>query len=141
MFSKGTDPKAQVMGYSHSHLDPKDACIESLASYPTDGEIALAVGEAWDKAVTLLGLLGIQVDDISTPPTTSATDVPSPASNPDESDSGKHSDEETEAVTLQHMINIQQTPGWKAVDSEIQDEMYMLMCAAIALEIEERRLL
>ena len=141
LFSKGTDPKAQAMGYSHSHLDPEDTCIESLASYPTDGEIALAVGEAWDEAVTLLGLLGIQADDISTPPTTSATDVPSPASNPDESDSGKHSDEETEAVTLQHMINVQQTPGWKAVDSEIQDEMHMLTCAAIALEIEERRLL
>ena len=39
LFSKGTDPKAQAMGYSHSHLDPEDTCIESLASYPTDGEI------------------------------------------------------------------------------------------------------
>ena len=139
LFSKGTDPKAQAMGYSHSHLDPKDAYIKSLTSYPTDGEIALTVGKAWDEAVTLLGLLGIQADDISAPPATSATDMPSPASNPDGSDSGEHPDKETEAVALQYLINIQQNPGWKAVDSEIQDEMHTLTCAAIALEIEERR--
>ena len=101
--------------------------------------IVLAVGEAWDEAVTLLGLLGIQVDDISAPPATSTTDVPFPASNPNGSDSGEHSDKETEAVALQYLINIQQNPGWKAVDSEIQDEMHTLTCAAIALEIEERR--
>ena len=139
LFSKGTDPKAQAMGYSHSHLDPEGACIESLASYPTDGEIALAVGEAWDEAINLWGLLGIQADDISTPSATSATDMPPPASNPDESDSGEHPDEETEAVALQSLINVQRTPDWESVDPKIQDKMHTLTCAAIALEIEERR--
>jgi hypothetical protein len=139
LFSKGTDPKAQAMGYSHSHLDPEDARIESLATYPTDGEIALAVGEAWDEAVTLLGLLGIQADDIPTSPTNSATDTSSPAPNPDEPDSVEHPDEETEAGALQNLISVQQTPGWRAVDSETQDQMDTLTCAAIALEIEERR--
>jgi hypothetical protein len=80
LFSKGTDPKAQAMGYSHPYLDPKNTRIESLATFPTDSEIALVVGEAWDEAVTLLGLLGIQVDNISTPPTTKSPDV-SPCQN------------------------------------------------------------
>jgi hypothetical protein len=70
-FSKGTDPRAQAMGYSHSYLDPENASIESLASYPTNGEIALTAGEAWEEAVALLGLLGIQADDLSSSPTRS----------------------------------------------------------------------
>ena len=141
LFSKGTDPKAQAMGYSHSHLDPENARIESLAMYPTDGEIALAVDEAWNEAVTLLGLLGIQADDISISPTTGPMDTSSPPPNPNEVDPVNHPDEETEAVTLQHLIGIQQATGWEVVDSEIQDRMHMLTCASIALEIEERRAL
>ena len=129
------------MGYSHSYLDPKNACIGSLATYPTDGEIALVVGEAWDEAVTLLGLLGIQVDDISTPLTTKSPDASPPAPNPDGLDLVKHPDKESEAAALQHLIDVQQTPGSRAVDSEVKDRMHMLMCAAIALEIEERRTL
>ena len=139
LFSKGTDPKARAMGYSHSYLDPENARIESLTTYPTDGEIVLVVGEAWDEAVTLLGLLGIQADDISTFLTTESMDTSPPIPNPDGPDSIEHPDEETEAAALQHLINVQQTTGWKAVDSEVQDRMHMLTCAAIALEIEERR--
>jgi hypothetical protein len=139
LFSKGTDPKAQAMGYSHSYLDPENARIESLAVYPTDGEIALIVGEAWDEAVTLLGLLGIQADDICTFLATESPDTSPLAPNPDGLDSVKRPDEETEAAALQHLINVQQTPGWKTVDSEVQERMHMLTCAAIALEIEERR--
>ena len=139
LFSKGTDPKAQAMGYSHSHLDPEDAHIESLATYPTDGEIVLAIGEAWEEAVTLLGLLGIQADDISAPPATSPTDTSASHPDSDEADSTGHPDQEIEAVVIQRLINVQQTPGWKAVDSETQDKMHMLTCAKIALEIEERR--
>ena len=140
-FSKGTDPRAQAMGYSHSHLDPENASIESLAMYPTDGEIALVVVEAWDEAVTLLGLLGIQADDIPVSPLNSTTDVSPSALGPDESESAEHPGEETEAATIQQLINVQQTPDWKAVDSETQDKMHMLTCAAVSLEIEERRML
>jgi hypothetical protein len=141
LFSKGTDPKARAMGYSHSYLHSENARTESLAIYPTDGDIALAVGAAWDEAVTLFGLLGIEVDDITPSPATSPADSPSPAPNPDEDglDPTDHPHEETEAAALQHMIGLQQTPGWKSVDSEIQDQMHVLTCAAIALDIEERR--
>ena len=138
-FSKGTDLKAQAMGFSHSHLDPENASVELLATYPTDGEIALAAGEAWDEAVTLLGLLGIQADDISMLPASSTTDASPLVPNSDELEPDEDPAEETEAATLQHLINVQQTPGWKAVDSETQDRMHMLTCAAISLEVEERR--
>ena len=139
LFSKGTDPKAQAMGYSHSHLDPENARIDSLATYPTDGEISLAVGDAWDEAVTLLALLGIQADDISVSPR--PTDVSPLSPNLDEVDSVEHPDEEAETAVLQHLISIQQTTGWEAVESEVQDRMHMLTCAAISLEIEQRRAL
>ena len=138
-FSKGTDPKAQAMGYSHSHLDPENACVETLATYPTDGEIALAVGEAWDEAVALWGLLGIQVDDMPVSPASGSTKMSPSAPDPDELDSVECPGEETEAATLQNLISVQQTPGWKEVDSETQDRMHMLTCAAVSLEIEERR--
>jgi len=141
LFSRGTDPKAQAMGYSHSYLDPENAHIESLATYPTDGEISLAVGEAWDEAVTLLALLGIQADDLQTPPTTSPPDASTQPPNPDETDLAEYPTEETEGLALQHLIGIQQTTGWEAVDSEIQNRMHMLTCAVIALDMEERRAL
>ena len=128
------------MGYSHSYLHPEDACIESLATYPSDGEIVLAVGKAWDEAVALFGLLGIQVDDISPPPATNLAILPTQAPIPDESDLAEDS-YETEAAALQHMIGVQQTPSWASVDTEIQDRMHMLTCAAIALDVEERKTL
>ena len=133
LFSKGTDPKAQAMGYSHSHLDPENARIESLASYPTDGEIAIAVNESWEEAVTLLGLLGIQADDISGAPADSSDASP----NPDDVEPAAN--DESDAATLQHLLSIQRTTGWEAVGSEAQDGMHMLTCGAIALEIEKRR--
>ena len=141
MFSKGTDPKAQAMGYSHSYLDSENACVESLASYPTDGEIALTVGEAWDEAVALLGLLGIEAEDISKKPDSSSTELSSASPDPDEADlvDEENSDGKTESIDLQHLISIQQTSGWEAVDSETKDKMHMLTCAVIALDIEERR--
>ena len=143
LFSKGTDPKAQAMGYSHSYLDPENASIESLASFPNDGEIALATSEAWEEAVTLLGLLGICADDLSgSPATTPASKSPS-LSNPDRADlANKNQDEsETKTMAIQHLISVQQTAGWEAVDSPTKDRMHMLTCATIALEIEEQRAL
>ena len=143
LFSRGTDPKAQAMGYSHSYLDPENASIKSLASYPTDGEITLVVGEAWEEAVSLLGLLGIQADDLSGSPVTSPPDLSLSPTLPtsDEADpTNRDLDEKAgSTVTLQRLIGVQQTPAWEAVDSPTQDQMHMLTCAAIALDIEERR--
>ena len=137
LFSKGTDPKAQAMGYSHSYLDPEDANTESLASFPTDGEIVLAVDEAWDEAVALLGLLGIQLDDLpKTPATHPADPLPPPLDNDMEEESPS---KEAEATTLQCMISVQQGAGWERNDTRTKNEMHMMTCATITLEIEERR--
>jgi hypothetical protein len=142
LFSKGTDPKARAMGYSHSYLDPENASIESLASYPTDGEIALTVGEAWEEAVALLSLLGIQVDDLSGSPVSSSADSSPTPSDPNGADSvDEDLGEETGAVSLQHLICVQQEASWETADSTTKNEMHMLTCAAIALDIEERRML
>lgn len=141
MFSKGTNPRAQAMGYSHSYLDSENACIKSLASYPTDGEIALAVGESWEEAVSLLGLLGIQVDDLSNSSTADPTGRPPTPPNPDEADevNEENEDQENSAIVLQRLASIQQSVGWRAVDPEDKEKVHMLTFAALSLEIEERR--
>ena len=141
VFSNGTDPRAQAMGYSHLYLDPENARIESLVSFPTDGEVALTVGEAWEEATTLLGLLGVPTDHLSGLSTADAVDrIPAPP-HVDCADSagGVDSDEGSEAVTIQHLIAFQQSAGWETLDSDLKDEMHMLTCAAVALDIEERR--
>jgi hypothetical protein len=143
VFSKGTDPRAQAMGYSHSYLDPENARVELLASFPMDGEIALAIGEAWEEATTLLGLLGVPTDHL---PGSSAADVVDPTLVPPDADCsdsalGVDPGEENGTVTIQQLVAFQQSAGWETVDSNIKDEMHMLTCAAIALEIEERRTL
>jgi len=44
-------------------------------------------------------------------------------------------------VTIQHLIAFQQSANWESVDSHLKEEMHMLTCAAVALEIEERKTL
>jgi hypothetical protein len=143
VFSKGTDPRAQAMGYSHSYLDPENARIESLASFPTDGEVVLAVGEAWEEATSLLGLLGVPTDYLPGSSTTNvvdATPIPPHADHVD-SASGVDPAEESGAITIQHLSTFQQSADWETVDSHLKEEMHMLTCAAVALEIEERKTL
>ena len=141
-FSKGTDPKAQAMGYSHSYLDSENASIELLASYPTDGEIALTANEAWEEAVSLLGLLGIQADDISGSPVAISADCsPTPLIDSMDEPIDEDPSEESGSMALRRLIGVQQTAGWETVDSATQDEMHMLTCASIALELEQRRAL
>jgi len=141
---QGIDPKARAMGYSHAYLDPEAACLKSLAVFPTDGEIEIASGQAWEEAVTLLSFLGIQVDDIPPPsnPTscsgytgTSAEDVDPEQTHGQDLDDDH---EETTAAALQRMIGQQELPSWSTVDPEIQNKMHALTCAAMALDIEEQ---
>jgi len=139
---QGIDPKARAMGYSHAYLDPEAACLESLAVFPTDGEIEIASGQAWEEAVTLLGFLGIQSDDI--PPLSDPTSSTSAEAVDPElmDDQGFDNDpEETTAAALQRMIGQQELPSWSTVDPEIQDKMHALTCAAMALDIEEQEIL
>jgi len=141
VFSRGTDPRAQAMGYSHSYLDAENARIESLASYPTDGEIALAVGESWEEAVSLLGLLGIQVDDLSSSPTVDPASQPPTPLDPDEAEQvdEENADQENSTAVLQRLASIQKSANWEAVDPEDKEKVHMLIFAALSLEIEERR--
>ena len=141
--SRGTDPKARANGYSHSYLDPETARIESLAVFPSDEEIVAVVDQAWDEAVALLSLVGIQSDDIN-------NSVPDPVPNVgekpdgehdhlDESDHGmedRHKDE-FNVAQLQRLIGVQETKDWGTVDTLLQEKMHVMMCAAMALDIND----
>ena len=144
---QGINPRARAMGYSHSYLDPEAACLKSLAVFPTDDEIEIASGQVWEEAITLLGFLGIQADDIPAPssPASGPDNVSAPAedANPEQTRNHDFDDdhEETTAAAIQRMIGQQELPCWSAVDFEIQDKMHALTCAAMALDIEEREML
>ena len=145
---QGIDPKARAMGYSHAYLDPETACLRSLATFPTDSEIEITSGQAWEEAVTLLGFLGIQADDLplSPNPTPNTANVGVPTTDDDDSERTDdqdfdHSYEETAATALQYMIGQQELPNWSTVEPEIRDKMHALTCAAMALDIEEREML
>lgn len=144
---QGTNPKAHAMGYSHSYLDPEAACLKSLAVFPTDGEIEIAAGQAWEEAIILLGFLGIQADDIPPQSNPTSSPVDASASAADVNEERMHDQEldddygETTAAALQRLIGQQELPGWSTVDPEIQDKMHALTCAAMALDIEEQETL
>lgn len=141
IFSRGTDPKACAMGYSHSYLDPETAELKSLAVFPTDEEIEIISGEAWGEAIALLDLLGIQDTDITHRRTTTGTnssDTVCGASDPAETSDEEDNQGETEAEVLQHLIGVQRSPGWDAVDEESRNKMHTLTCAATALDIEDQ---
>ena len=144
---QGIDPKARAMGYSHAYLDPEAACLRSLATFPTDGEIEITTGQAWEEAVTLLGFLGIQAADLS-PSSKPASDTentstPTADVDPEETQDQDLDDDhgETVAAALQDMIGQQELPNWSTVDPEIRDKVHALTCAAMALDIEEREML
>ena len=143
---QGIDPKARAMGYSHSYLDPEAACLRSLAMFPSDHEIEIASGQAWEEAVTLFNLLGIQADDI--PPSPDPTSTPGDASTTvgngdkqevhgDEQDL-EDDNEETTAAAVQRMIGLQELPNWNTVEPQLQDKMHALTCAAMALDVEDQ---
>ena len=145
---QGTDPKACAMGYSHAYLDSEAACLKSLATFPSDHQIEVASGRAWEEAVTLLGFLGIQVDDI--PPSLGPTSsTPGNANRTTGRDTTEEKDEEasdddkeeTEAGAIQRMIGLQGLPSWNTVGAELQGKMHALTCAAMALNVEEQEML
>jgi hypothetical protein len=141
--SRGTDPKAQANGYSHSYLDPKTAQIKSLAVFPSDEEIAVVASQAWDEAAALLSLVGIQSDDIN-------NSTPGPTPNiGEESDSKRnhwdendretedHDEDGSDAAQLRQLIGVQETEDWRTVDTLLQEKMHILTCATMALDIDD----
>ena len=144
---QGTDPKARATGYSHAYLDSEAACLKSLATFPSDHQIEVASGRAWEEAVTLLGFLGIQVDDI--PPSLDPTSTPGDANTTTGRDTTEQEDEEasdddkeeTEAGAIQRMIGLQELPSWNTVGADLQNKMHALTCAAMALDVEEQEIL
>ena len=143
--SQGTDPKAQANGYSHSFLDPKTAQLELLAVFLPDIEIEVAACQAWDEAISLLSLIGIEFNDI-TAQESSSQGIGDPFSSIHEGSSGGHDhqaesedddDEDSEAIQLTRLICVQRTRDWETVDENLQEKMHILMCAAMALDINE----
>jgi len=141
IFSRGTDPKARAMGYSHSYLDPETTELKSLAVFPTDEEIEFIAREAWEEAIALLDLLGIQNTDITHPRPATGTNSGNPthsASDTEETPDEENGQIETEAETLQYLIDMQRSPEWDAVNEETRNKMHTLTCAATALDIEDQ---
>lgn len=141
MFSQGTDPKARAMGYSHSYVDPETAELKSLATFPTDDEIEAIAEQAWEEAIALLDLLGIQHTDITRPsPPTNANTGNLTRDTPDSDEASDEEDSqiETEAEMLRYLVNMRQSSEWDAVDEETQNKMHTLMCAATALDIADQ---
>lgn len=54
-----TDSKATANGYNHTHFDARGLNIPTLATFPSDDEIAAAAREAAEEAGSLLALLGV----------------------------------------------------------------------------------
>ena len=145
--SQGTDPKAQANGYSHAYLDPETAQVKSLVVFPSDKEIEIAAGQAWEEAISLLSLVGIESDDINNPKSGSqasgntvsdAREEPSGEHNyQDESDHRPEDsyEEDSDAAQLQCLIGVQEVKDWRTVDGPLQEKMHVLTCVAMALEI------
>lgn len=139
--SRGTDPKARANGYSHSYLDPETARIESLAVFPSDKEIEALAGHAWDDAVTLLSLTGIESDDINNPGSGSrGSGNLTPEAGQESDDERNHRDgdeDESGAAQLQRLMEVQGTEDWRTVDEPLREKMHVLTCAAMALDIDD----
>ena len=144
---QGTNPKARAMGYSHAYLDPEAACLKSLAVFPTDHEIEIASGQAWEEAITLFAFLGIQADDIppqlapTSNPANNATTTKPVDLEPTHDQDSVDDTAETSAAALCRMIGHQELPCWSTVDPEVRDKMHALTCAAMALDIDEQEML
>ena len=141
--SRGTDPKARANGYSHSFLDPETAQLESLAVFPMDEEIEVAAGQAWDEAVALLSLVGIECDDIPIPklgekgPNGVDKGADSNSNHQDGDGIIDQCHEQSEATQLKQLIDEQGTEDWKVVDEKLREKMHILTCTAMALDINE----
>ena len=135
--AQGTDPKARANGYSHAYLDPETARIESLAVFPSDEEIGIMTGQAWDEAVSLLSLVGIESGDIDAAGSDSrgsgdaAPKVAESSSGDNSLEESVHGlkstlNEESDAAYLQRLIGVQGTKAWGKVDEPLQDKMHVL---------------
>jgi len=126
------------------------ARIKSLAVFPSDEEIGVVAGQAWDEAVALLSLIGVESDDISNPgldPKGSGDPVPSIGKESDNSkcnhqDGSDHGvedsyEEESGTVQLQQLIGVQETKDWRTIDGLLQEKMHILTCVAMALDIND----
>ena len=145
--SRGTDPKARANGYSHSFLDPETARVESLTVFPDDEEIKVVVGQAWDEAVALLSLVGIEADDISNPGSGSqGSGDPIPGASEGPNNEQDHEDGVdiddghgggSDATQLRRLMEVQGCEEWGTVDEPLQEKMHVLTCAAMALDIND----
>ena len=150
---QGINPRARAMGYSHAYLDPEAACLKSLAVFPTNDEIEIASGQAFEEVITLLSFVGIQADNIPPPSTPTPSTINASTSTKDINSEQVHdqdfdddqdfdnNDEEITATTLRDVICQQELPCWHTVHPEIQNKMHALTCVAMALDIKEQEML
>jgi hypothetical protein len=156
-----SDPKAQAAGYAHTYFDSSRIDLAQLSIFPTDAEIEATTKEAWEEANSLFVLLGVSPSDLKTaesqpekahlpsinswfgpgqdPLTESirafppATPVEEISDNEDEFDFD--GDDETDAATLQKIIDDEKSAPFR--NSEADDRMLALTCAAVAVNVDE----
>ena len=148
--ARGIDPKAQANGYSHVYLDPETAQMGSLTVFPSNKEIEIVAGQAWDEAIALLSLIRVESSDIDNSGSNSQTKPPGTVPNSskesddglnlqDESDHGIKDPckDESDATQLRQLIGVQETGDWKTVNRALKEKMHVLTCAAMALDIND----
>jgi hypothetical protein len=125
------DSKTRASGYHHSYFDTTGLDLIQLSAFPSDESIQSAAARAYEEAVSLIRLLGIetailkQVNAISarlpswyTPAFSHAIDE-----SDEEDDSSDTDDDETEANILQQLLDAEASDrplGKKAVEDKIE---------------------
>ncbi len=161
-FMQTTDSKARASGYAHTYFDHDNVDIALLSVFPSDEEVQVAAQKAWQEVENLMELLGIMTADLPaatsdasrltqvplTPswyPTVSELGIPvsmniredsevvSDEESIDEEDLDESEDSET--VQVEHIIAAEETAHLRK--SDVDDAMFSLTCAAVALSLDE----
>jgi hypothetical protein len=141
------DSKTRASGYHHSYFDTTGLDLIQLSTFPSDESIQSAAASAYEEALSLIRLLGIetavlkQVNAISARlPSIASWYTPTFPHAIDESDgeefddSGSDSDDdETEATILQQLLDAEASDTRPLGKKGVEDKIESLAAAAASL--------
>lgn len=142
--AKGSDPKALAAGYNHTWFDHAGINLNTLSTYPSNGDIQIAANQAAQEAESLIALLGVSPTQLHR---AHAGILPSISSwyNPHENenidpdyDDDMDSDSESlsEAQELQDLLDREEDRTLSRTAKQ-EKEIARLRSAAIAVIIDE----
>ncbi|THG93067.1 hypothetical protein EW026_g8061 [Hermanssonia centrifuga] len=151
-FMQTTDSKARASGYAHTYFDHDNVDIALLSVFPSDKEVQLTAHKAWQEVENLMELLGITTADLpaATSNASRLTHVPStpsysvddlwPEDDEDVSDeefanSDLDETEDSETAQVDRIIAAEEMARLRS--SNVDDAMFSLTCAAVALSLHE----